>query len=442
MTFDCWRFFFTGIVVLLLTGCASQRPLMPTPSLYTGAEARPLFVEVPTERRIPSIDLLYVTNRAPVADQQGKLSYGSQRSKSVAFGSAKVELGPGLTWDEIEDASQHAERRTPVRLYLADIEELGRYPETPYLSLYTESGFVHDPIDLAAHREAENALESEVSRRLDESTKREVVLYVHGFKTTFEEAAFTIAELCHFLGREHLCALFTWPAGSRGSLLHSYGRDRESGEASVVRVKQAIRSISGVPGVEKVHLIAHSRGADVLLQALRELMIETYVYGASPRDTLKIENLVLIAADIDVEVMLQYMTLYGSDPDMLSHWRKDELPLHLRGRMTIYASGSDLALMASTLLFRSQSRLGRVRSSDFTDHMKDFLRESDKIDIIQTPRDQSDLTGHGYFTSHPAVSSDLMALIRYGLRPEDAGRTLRSVKPSFWAIDSDREDQR
>ena len=145
MMFGCWRFFLTSFAALLFTGCASQRPLMPAPSLYTGAEARP---DVPTERRTPSIDLLYVTNRESVVDQEDKLSYGSERSKSVAFGSVKVELGSGLTWDELEDESQQAERRTPVHLHIDDIEELGRYPEAPYLSLYTESGFALDPIDL------------------------------------------------------------------------------------------------------------------------------------------------------------------------------------------------------------------------------------------------------------------------------------------------------
>ncbi|MCP3870924.1 MAG: alpha/beta hydrolase [Gammaproteobacteria bacterium] len=416
---------------------------MPTPALYTGTEARSLFEEVPTERRKPSIDLLYVTNRAPLVDQKDKLSYGSERSRSVTFGSVKVDLGPGLTWDELEHASRQTERRTPILLDVDDVEELGRYPQTPYLTIYTESGFVHDPIDLASHREAQNTLESEVSHRLNKSSRREVVLYIHGFKTTFEEAAFTIAELCHFLGREHLCAMFTWPAGSRGSLLYSYGRDRESGEASVAHVKQAIRSIAGVPGVEKLHLVAHSRGTDVLLQALRELMLETYVFGESPREALKIENLVLVAADIDTEVMLRYLTLYGSDPDMPTRWQKNELPLHLQGPMTIYVSDSDLALRASAVLFRSGNRLGRVRSSDFTDHIKDFLMESDKVHIIKTPRDQNDLTGHSYFTRHPAVSSDLVALIRYGLHPGDVGRPLRPVKPPFiWAIEPDHEDQR
>ena len=43
--------------------------------------------------------------------------------------------------------------------------------------------------------------------------RKEVVLFVHGFANTFEDAALTTGELCHFLGREFVCVVFTWPAG-------------------------------------------------------------------------------------------------------------------------------------------------------------------------------------------------------------------------------------
>ncbi len=428
---------------LLLAGCAGQgRPLMPTPMLYTGAAAKPVFDRIPAGRRSLVLDLLYITNRVPAADPNVEPPYSSERSKSVAFGSVRIDVGSGLDWDELVALSQSAERRRPINLKLAGTTELGRYPPTPYLTRYTDSGFMRDPAVMSAHRKAENTLLQEIKQRLAESSKKEIVLYVHGFNETFEEAAFTAAELCHFLGREHLCTFFTWPAGSSGGLLSSYRKDRESGEFSVTHLKRALRSLVGVPGVEKVHLLAHSRGADVLLQAVRELMLEVYVSGDAPRDILKIENLVLMAADVDTHVFLGYLSLYGSDPEMPSHWHSDELPLHLRGRMTIYTSGSDRALLASTVLFRSLRRLGRVGVDDLTDHLTEFLTEAHFVDIIKIPDERIDFLGHGYFTNHPAVSSDLMALIRYGLGPEDAGRSLRQVKPPIiWAIKANQENQ-
>jgi hypothetical protein len=42
--------------------------------------------------------------------------------------------------------------------------------------------------------------------------------------------------------------------------------------------------------------------------------------------------------------------------------------------------------------------------------------------------------GHSYFTSDPAVSSDLVALIRYGLKPGQPGRPLEEIRRPFWRI--------
>jgi hypothetical protein len=44
--------------------------------------------------------------------------------------------------------------------------------------------------------------------------------------------------------------------------------------------------------------------------------------------------------------------------------------------------------------------------------------------------------GHSYFTSDPKVSSDLIALIRYGLKPGEPGRPLEEIQRPFWRIPS------
>jgi len=411
---------------------------MPTPTLFSGTNAKKPFDQVPEARRTPELDILYFTNRVPNPGLDGELTYGSERSTSLAFGSVHVHMGPGLVWEELVDASQSAERRAQVKLELDSTNELGRYPPSPYVIRETRSGFVRDPGVMAKHRKAEQTLVSEITRRLAQASRKEVVLYVHGFNESFEESSFIAADLCHYLGREHLCALFSWPARSGGSLLRSYSHERESGEFSVALLKKAIRSIAGVPGVEKVHLVAHSRGADVLLQAVNALLLEAYIIGEAPGDILKIENLILAAADVDAHVFLRYLTVYASDPEMPSRWGKEELPSPFRdtGRMTIYASDADRALWASTVLFRSQLRLGRFRAEDLTDHVREFLLGAGFINIIEVPRQRMDFFGHGYFTNDPAVSSDLVSLIRYGLVPGDPGRALRPVEPPMiWAID-------
>ena len=138
-----------------------------------------------------------------------------------------------------------------------------------------------------AHEKAAAMLQGEVARRLGAAPRKEVVLFVHGYANTFQDASFTMGELCHFLGREFVCAIFTWPAGGSRGLFFGYNVDRESGEFAVHHLKQAIRLIADTPGVEKVHLLAHSRGTDVMVTALRELEIEAYIGGLLPRQQIQ-----------------------------------------------------------------------------------------------------------------------------------------------------------
>ena len=53
-------------------------------------------------------------------------------------------------------------------------------------------------------------------------------------------------------------------------------------------------------------------------------------------------------------------------------------------------------------------------------------------------RDPQGAKGHGYFANNPAVSSDLIALIRYRLEPGVPGRPLRPVVPPIiWEVKTD-----
>ena len=51
--------------VLLISGCAESRKLMPTPNLYTD-ETVTLFEALPEEYTSPLVELIYVTDRAPL----------------------------------------------------------------------------------------------------------------------------------------------------------------------------------------------------------------------------------------------------------------------------------------------------------------------------------------------------------------------------------------
>ena len=118
-------------VLLGLAGCASTHPLMPTPVLYIGAQAKPLFAKAPAEVQTPPLDLLFITDRAPATKSDEPEPYTADRSRSMAFGSTTILFGQDMTWDALVKQSLLAARSTPTDLKLGPTKELGRYPRIP-----------------------------------------------------------------------------------------------------------------------------------------------------------------------------------------------------------------------------------------------------------------------------------------------------------------------
>jgi esterase/lipase superfamily enzyme len=422
----------------ILVGCATKvRELMPTPALFHLPTARAIFEEVPAERRTEYVDLLYVTDRDPDESPDAELPYGEERSRSLAFGSAQVALLPPMDWDELQRHSLSDPRDEQIAMELGAVKELGRFPREPYPIQTITGGIMRDPDTLEAHRRMDAALQSEVRRRLENAPTRDVVLYVHGFNETFASGAYTAAELCHFLGRVHVCSFFTWPASSTGGPLTSYISTTESAQYSVSHLKKTIRTLARTPGVDGLHLLAHSRGTALLLSAIRELSIEAIAAGESPDEALKFENWVLMSPDIDQDVASQQLEIFASDPDLTTRWRSKRLPRFLRGRFTVYASPEDKALRLSEILFRSQHRVGQLSPDDIPAYVQDYFSKVGNVDIIVYEGKRTDRFGHSYFASNPRVSADLVELIRNGTPPGGLGRPLIRSGKITWVFPND-----
>ncbi len=404
--------------------------------IYTGAAAPPLF-KGPAPATT-SIDLLYVTDRAPVTKPDGSLAYSSDRSRSMAFGSVTVEIGEKISWPVLAEQSTESPRALPLELHLGAVTELGRFPPIPYDVEAVPGGITRSPAVVDAHEQAAAALQAEVARRIAASPRKEVVLFVHGYANTFQDAAFSMADLCHFFGRQFVCGIFSWPAGGSRGMMAGYNVDRESGEFAVQHLKQAIRLIAQTPGVERIHLMAHSRGTDVLASALRELNIEAYLAGSSVADRFKLKNIVLLAPDIDADVAAAKIFGVVSDPD-LPYGAAPQPRKVFSGpgvHITSYVSPSDKALTLSQYLFGSIIRLGRLNPELLTkEQAAKAARLAYLLDFIEVKATPGFL-GHSYFTSDPKVSSDLVALIRYGLKPGQPGRPLEEIQRPFWRIPS------
>lgn len=55
-----------------------------------------------------------------------------------------------------------------------------------------------------------------------------------------------------------------------------------------------------------------------------------------------------------------------------------------------------------------------------------------KVDLITYQGERTDLFGHSYFTTNPQVSSDLIAMLRYGKQLGEPGRQLVRTGKVSW----------
>lgn len=422
-----------GLFVLgfvFISGCTSKaRPLMPTPAIYqTGTGGITLFAQTPRARRTAEVELLYLTDRAPETAPESDLPYGEKRSRALVFGSAVVKMVPNVTWPDLERQSRLGARTREINLELREVRERGRFPAEPYDLEETSDSVVRSPTVLAQHRLVKARFEAELREQLRQSPSKEVVLYIHGSKETFAGAAYTMADLCHYLGRQHVCMIFSWPASVSGIGLLSYPATTGSSTYAVGHLRKAIRMIGQTPRVEGVHLLAHRRGSAVLLHALRELAIETVAAGVEPAEALKLNHVVLMAPNIDEDVSGHQLETFSSDPDMISLWPYDRIPMMLKGRMTVYSSPEHRDSFVSQIPSRSK----RIGHRTVDSQMK--LGTWGKLDFIAYKEKRPHLFGHSHFLSNPAVSSDLIQLIRYNKRPGEPGRPLKKVGPVSWSF--------
>jgi esterase/lipase superfamily enzyme len=401
----------------LLVGC--QEELMPTPNLYANSEDNP-FEGVPPTLRSSRVEVIYATDRAPMTDKKGTLHYGYERSKSLAFGVCTVEIGRNLSWDDLVRESRTQRRSRSLPLSMAAINEMGRFSAVPDLAAFHHGTFAEAPEVIAKRTETERQLTALVSERLARTPCREAYVYIHGFSNTFEDAAFVMAEIWHFMGRKGVPIIYTWPAGSPEGALGGYTHDSESGQFTGYHLRHFLKTIAACPDLEKIHLIAHSRGTDVLMTALRELNIEYRAAGKQTRSELKLGNLVLAAADLDFEVTSQRITA--------------ELLALVPERMTVYVSPTDRAIGLADVLFGSKRRVGQLRWSDLTPEQRKALDAVSQMQIIDA-RVNTGFLGHSYFHASPAVSSDLILLLRDNRSPgAEHGRPLLKRQESFWEV--------
>jgi len=414
--------------VVFLGACSSKRPLMPTPDVYSLGIEQPFAENLPAELKTVDMNIMYATDRLPSSREDGRLDYSMVRAPTLAFGEAVVNIDGDISWEKLAADARTSERSPALNLGIKSVTESTKGPWDSVAYYGSDGKNVLTGEGAQKLAVMHTTLHGMLRERLATSPRKEILFYVHGVKTSFDEALYTSAELWHYLGREFVPIAYSWPAGKKG-LLRGYNYDRESSEFTIFHFKRFLEWTAALPEVEGIHIIAHSRGTDVVLTAIRELVIAARAAGENPQERLKLRNVVIAAPDINLRVALQRTEREGT------RWAAE--------RWTTYTSTGDKAIGSSEWL----SGGGRVGKAGY-DNIDDFARmwtehfsdvESVNRDsVIQYQGRSGGAFGHDYYRSNPAVSSDLVLAVRYGYPPgAENGRPLGPIEGLFWKIDDD-----
>jgi esterase/lipase superfamily enzyme len=404
------------LVVAVVAGCTTK--LAETPTIMVGEAGRAEYAKLTKEQQTSTLDVLYFTDRERECVGPRGPEYGYGRSRTIAFGTATVGFNPQMSWDELVEVSTTAEREREYIVELRSVAQYGQFSRlAPWLAV------VDDRFEVQAQFKKNVEVEEArfrrlVSARLAAAAAKDVYVYVHGFNNSFEEAIFRLGMVWHLGGRPGVPIAYTWPAGMGGPLGYFY--DRESGDFTIPHLKRFLRSLAAVPGIERLHLVAHSRGCEVLSTAIRELNIDSLARGKELRDEFHIETVVLAAPDFDCDVFSERFA--------------SENLVATAKRTVIYFSPDDSALSLASFLF-SRNRVGTLQKEDFDPEILALLAKLPTLEFIDC-KVSGGYSSHTYVFDDPAVLSDLTSLLRdHKAAGAENGRPLRAPEDGIWLLD-------
>jgi len=406
-----WRFFILVVFVLAVTGCSANGPstidLMPAPEIYAQSELDPFEEGGPIRPEI-----FYATNRAPSVD--GDIAYSGERGSVLRLGIADIKMSKGdFSWEEVRRISLLKNRSTKYPLQVDSVNEIGVLASS--LNPFAEENLSFFGMDTTGKEFA-----ARINKKLSSSNRKDIYIYVHGYKVDFDNPILVASELWHFLGYSGAFVAFSWPSTPRTM---AYLGDLETAELSSYYLRAFLEYLAESTDAERIHILGYSAGTRVVEKALFQLIL-THEHDPDSLRKLRIGHAMLVGSDMDAEI-------FGANIK--------EGMLNVADDLTVYVSGTDKAVDFSAWLF-DRVRLGQMQD-DLSYPVKQFINENPKLRLIDVTDAAAASTGngHGYFRESPWVSSDILMTLMYNLTPEDRGLQRQEDWP-IWTFPPDYMD--
>ena len=205
-------------------------------------------------------------------------------------------------------------------------------------------------------------------------TKRNPLVFVHGFNVRYEEALLRAAQITYDLKYQGPVILFSWPSGAGDGffdeqfLTKTYESNNQNAKASIQAFRSLMTSLAN--NNLKVNLVVHSMGHQVVRPGLKDFHKSV------------INELVLNAPDFEAAEFLRLI-------DNIKDTSK---------RITLYCSYNDKAMTASKT-FNNNDRMGACTYSENLDTINVGLVDNQTLGL-----------GHGYYSSR-AILSDVFQVL-------------------------------
>jgi len=278
---------------------------------------------------------------------------------------------------------------------------LGQLETPSFRTLYQPSKERH--VLLAAlERQSESVFWQKVRDRMPSGTSGSVLIFVHGYNLSFEDAARRTAQVAHDINFQGVPMFFSWPSGNT---LERYLSDSSNVEWSEIDLRAFLHDVVRKSGAQDIFLLAHSMGSRALTRAWVSLSSQL-----RPEERSRVREIILAAPDIDAD-----------------YFRRSLVPSLVQAGVpvTLYASGGDMALKASKAVN------GFPRAGD----AGEGLVVAPGIETVDATEVDSSTIGHGYVLDVRAMLADVASLLkreranqRFGLMPVDDERG------RFWRI--------
>ena len=330
-----------------------------------------------------TVRVFYGTNRAPSGDIKPATFYGRARG-DLQYGYLDVTIPQLHKEAELETQPRWAE-------YVFDVSE----SRMRYVLLDKIAPLPKDEFIRTLHQQIVNG------------RSKDVLIFVHGFNNTFEDAARRAAQLAYDLDFDGTPMLYSWP--SQGSAT-AYAVDEAAVGISGRKMAEFLDEVVSQSGAERVHIVAHSMGNRALIEAL-----QTYLAKRGPAAKQHVfGQIVFTAPDVDRDYFMDAIEPLRGTAD----------------RVTLYASNNDYALRSSQFLH------GAPRAGTAGDVIIK-LAGLDSIDMSAVP---ADMLGHTYFAANAGAIFDIFRLLWRGDPPPQrcgmSGRQAGSA-PAVWVFNAD-----